>query len=225
MIDSERAPYQTHTDADGRFDLPVHPGYLIENPWLRHDAGKRVTLGFSVTVSMKKKDTQTRLVDVSGLSKFGNKIVTILFTPGELERAEQARALLNTQYITLGEAFGMAPGSVSTGKMVSALRALGFDRVFDTDFAADLTIMEETTELIGRLQKGENLPILTSCCPGWVKFFEHQFPDLMHIPSSAKSPQQMFGAIAKSYYAEKLGISPDKMVVVSIMPCLAKKHD
>lgn len=127
--------------------------------------------------------------------------------------------------VAIGELFGLEHGSVSTGKMVAALRHLGFDRVFDTDFAADLTIMEETTELIERLEKNENLPILTSCCPGWVKFFEHQFPDLIHIPSSAKSPQQMFGAVAKSYFAEKIGVSPQKMVVVSVMPCLAKKHE
>jgi NADH-quinone oxidoreductase subunit G len=127
--------------------------------------------------------------------------------------------------VAIGELFGYDHGTINTGKLVSALRHLGFDKVFDTDFAADLTIMEETTELIDRLKTGENLPILTSCCPGWVKFFEHQFPDLIHIPSSAKSPQQMFGAIAKTYYAEKLGITPEKMVVVSIMPCLAKKHE
>ncbi len=127
--------------------------------------------------------------------------------------------------VAIGELFGYQHGTVSTGKLVAALRHLGFDKVFDTDFAADLTIMEETTELIDRLKSGKNLPILTSCCPGWVKFFEHQFPDLIHIPSSAKSPQQMFGAIAKSYYAEKIGISPDKMVVVSVMPCLAKKYE
>ena len=127
--------------------------------------------------------------------------------------------------VALGEIFGLPPGSISTGKMVAALRHIGFDRVFDTDFAADLTIMEETTELIDRLTKKENLPILTSCCPGWVKFFEHQFPELIHIPSSAKSPQQMFGAIAKTYYAEKNGIAPENMAVVSVMPCLAKKYE
>ena len=127
--------------------------------------------------------------------------------------------------VALGEAFGLEPGSISTGKMVAALRKLGFDSVFDTDFAADLTIMEETTELIERVTQNENLPILTSCCPGWVKFFEHQFPDLIHIPSSAKSPQQMFGAIAKSYYANKIGVAPEDMLVVSIMPCLAKKYE
>ena len=127
--------------------------------------------------------------------------------------------------VAIGEEFGMAPGSVSTGKMVAALRKLGFDKVFDTDFAADLTIMEETTELIERVKSGENLPILTSCCPGWVKFFEHQFPDLIYMPSTAKSPQQMFGAIAKSYYAEKIGVRPEDLIVVSVMPCLAKKYE
>ncbi len=127
--------------------------------------------------------------------------------------------------VAIGEEFGLAPGSIATGKLVTALRMMGFNRVFDTDFAADLTIMEEATELIERVSKGENLPILTSCCPGWVKFFEHQFPDLMHVPSTAKSPQQMFGAIAKSYYAEKIGVKPEDMVVVSVMPCLAKKYE
>lgn len=127
--------------------------------------------------------------------------------------------------VAIGEEFGMAPGSISTGKMVAALRKLGFDKVFDTDFAADLTIMEETTELIERVKSGENLPILTSCCPGWVKFLEHQFPDLIYMPSTAKSPQQMFGAIAKSYYAEKIGVRPEDLIVVSVMPCLAKKYE
>jgi len=131
----------------------------------------------------------------------------------------------------LGEEFGMAPGTLVTGKMVSALRALGFDYVFDTDFAADLTIMEEGTELLGRLNrhlKGDTtakLPILTSCCPGWVNFFEYYYPDLKDIPSTAKSPQQMFGAIAKTYFAGKIKINRKDLVVVSIMPCLAKKYE
>jgi len=127
--------------------------------------------------------------------------------------------------VAIGEMFGLEPGKISTGQMVAALRHMGFNKVFDTDFAADLTIMEETTELIGRVTSGENLPILTSCCPGWVKFFEHQFPDLIHIPSTAKSPQQMFGAIAKTYYAQKIGVAPQDLVVVSVMPCLAKKYE
>lgn len=127
--------------------------------------------------------------------------------------------------VALGEEFGMEPGHSVTGKMVALLRKLGFDRVFDTDFAADLTIMEEASEFIHRLQHNGRLPILTSCCPGWVKFFEHQFPDLLDIPSSCKSPHEMFGAITKSYFAKKYGIDPKKLVVVSVMPCLAKKYE
>jgi NADP-reducing hydrogenase subunit HndD len=131
----------------------------------------------------------------------------------------------------LGEEFGMEPGTLVTGKMVAALRVLGFKYVFDTDFAADLTIMEEGSEFLDRLSrhlKGDEsakLPILTSCCPGWVNFFESYFPDLKDIPSTAKSPQQMFGAIAKTYFAEKIGIGRKDLVVVSIMPCLAKKYE
>jgi len=131
----------------------------------------------------------------------------------------------------LGEEFGLEPGTLVTGKMVAALRALGFDYVFDTDFAADLTIMEEGTELLNRLKrhlsgdKTARLPILTSCCPGWVNFFEYYYPELKDVPSTAKSPQQMFGAIAKSYFASKKGIDRKDMVVVSIMPCLAKKYE
>lgn len=131
----------------------------------------------------------------------------------------------------LGEEFGMEAGTLVTGKMVTALRNLGFNYVFDTDFAADLTIMEEGTELLGRLKahlagdKDVKLPILTSCCPGWVNFFETQFPDMKDIPSTARSPQQMFGPIAKTYFAEKMGVKREDMVVVSIMPCLAKKYE
>ena len=131
----------------------------------------------------------------------------------------------------LGEEFGMKPGTLVTGKLVSALRELGFDYVFDTDFAADLTIMEEGTEFLTRLKKflngdkNANIPILTSCCPGWVNFFEHNYPDLKDVPSTAKSPQQMFGAIAKTYFADKININRKDMVVVSIMPCLAKKYE
>ena len=133
--------------------------------------------------------------------------------------------------VALGEEFGMEPGSIVTGKMAAALRRLGFDYVFDTDWSADLTIMEEGTELLGRIgkvlsgDKTAKLPIFTSCCPGWVSFYEKNFPDMLEYPSTAKSPQQMFGAVAKSYWAEKLGIKREDMVVVSIMPCLAKKYE
>ena len=131
----------------------------------------------------------------------------------------------------LGEEFGMEAGTLVTGKLVTALRRLGFDHIFDTDFAADLTIMEEGTELLTRLgkhlagDKEVKLPILTSCCPAWVKFFEHQFPEMKDIPSTARSPQQMFGSIAKTYFADKLGIKREDLVVVSIMPCVAKKYE
>lgn len=127
--------------------------------------------------------------------------------------------------VAIGEMFDMEPGEVTTGKLVSALRALEFDAVFDTDFGADLTIMEEATELIDRIQNNGRLPMLTSCCPAWVKFFEHQFPDLLDIPSTCKSPQIMLGAMAKTYYAEKINVSPEDMTVVSVMPCLAKKAE
>ena len=131
----------------------------------------------------------------------------------------------------LGEEFGLPAGTSVTGKMVSALRKLGFDKVFDTDFAADLTIMEEASELLDRLTRHFNgdetvkLPILTSCCPAWVKFFEHNFPDMLDIPSSAKSPMQMFSAVAKNIFTKELGIDRKDLVVVSIMPCLAKKYE
>lgn len=131
----------------------------------------------------------------------------------------------------LGEEFGLEPGTRVTGKMVAALRQLGFDYIFDTDFAADLTIMEEGTELLTRLgkhlagDKSVKLPILTSCCPGWVGFFEHNYPDMLDVPSTAKSPQQMFGAIAKTYFADKMGKKREELVVVSVMPCLAKKFE
>ena len=127
--------------------------------------------------------------------------------------------------VAVGQEFGFEPGAPVTGKLVAGLRALGFDKVFDTNFAADLTIMEEGNELVERIKTGKNLPILTSCCPGWINFIEHNFPDLLNIPSSCKSPQQMFGAIAKSFYAEKIGVKPEDLIVVSVMPCQAKKYE
>ena len=127
--------------------------------------------------------------------------------------------------VAVGQEFGFEPGVPVTGKLVAGLRAIGFDKVFDTNFSADLTIMEEANEIVARVKEGKNLPILTSCCPGWINFIEHNFPDLLHIPSSCKSPQQMFGAIAKSYYAAKIGVDPKDLIVVSIMPCQAKKYE
>ncbi len=127
--------------------------------------------------------------------------------------------------VAIGQEFGFEAGTPVTGKLVAGLRALGFDKVFDTNFSADLTIMEEGNEIVERVKSGKNLPILTSCCPGWINFIEHNYPDLLHIPSSCKSPQQMFGAIAKSYYAEKIGVKPADLIVVSVMPCQAKKYE
>ena len=133
--------------------------------------------------------------------------------------------------VALGEEFGLAAGTDVEGKMVTALRKLGFDQVFDTNFAADLTIMEEATELIDRVNKvlagdkDTKLPILTSCCPAWVKFFEHNYPDMLDVPSSAKSPQQIFGAVAKGIWAKEEGIDRNDLIVVSVMPCLAKKYE
>ncbi len=131
----------------------------------------------------------------------------------------------------LGEEFGMPPGTVVTGKMITALRQLGFDFVFDTNFGADFTIIEESAELIDRLKRhlaGDpdvKLPMTTSCCPAWVNFFENDYPDLRQYPSTCKSPAQMFGTLAKSYWADKIGIPSENISVISIMPCVAKKYE
>ncbi len=127
--------------------------------------------------------------------------------------------------VALGEEFGMPVGSIVTGKMVTALKNMGFDYVFDTDFAADLTTMEEAKEFVERFTTKENLPILTSCCPSWVKFIEHNFGDMLNIPSTCKSPHEMFGTVAKTYFAEMKNLDPKDIVVVSVMPCVAKKYE
>jgi len=155
------------------------------------------------------------------------QVITAISDPKKTVVVQTAPAVR----VALGEEFGMEPGSIVTGQMASALRRIGFDYIFDTDFAADLTIMEEGTELLTRIDKfmkgdkNVKLPILTSCCPGWVNFFETNYPDMLDVPSTAKSPQQMFGAVAKNYLANKLGIKREDMVVVSIMPCVAKKFE
>jgi len=127
--------------------------------------------------------------------------------------------------VALGEEFGMPVGTNVEGKMIAALKRLGFHKVFDTNFSADLTILEEGTELLSRINNGGKLPLITSCSPGWIKFCEHNHHDFIENLSSCKSPQQMFGAVAKSYYAEKAGIDPKNIFVVSIMPCTAKKYE
>lgn len=125
----------------------------------------------------------------------------------------------------LGEEFGMPIGTNVTGKMITALKRLGFDKVFDTNTGADITIMEESTELIDRITKNENLPLITSCSPGWVKYIEMNYPEQLSHVSSCKSPHMMFGALLKTYYAKKMDIDPSKICVVSIMPCVAKKFE
>ncbi len=134
--------------------------------------------------------------------------------------------------VALGEDLGYDPGERVTGKMVTALRQIGFDSILDTDFSADLTIMEEGTELLTRLKKvlvdGDkktSLPMFTSCSPGWIKFIEHKYPEFLHNLSTCKSPQQMFGALAKTYFAQKKKLDPSKIISVSIMPCTAKKYE
>ena len=149
------------------------------------------------------------------------EVLSALSTPGLNLIVQTAPAIRSS----LGEALGMEPGSLITGKMVAALRRLGFAKVFDTQFTADLTIMEEGTELLHRIQGGGKLPMITSCSPGWVNFIETFYPELLPHLSTCKSPQQMFGAVAKTYYAESTGMKPEAMRVISIMPCTAKKGE
>ena len=129
--------------------------------------------------------------------------------------------------VALGDEFGLESGAIVTGKMVTALKMLGFEKVFDTNFSADLTIMEEGSEFLRRLRKGDmaQYPMFTSCCPGWVRFLKGQYPQFTGQLSTAKSPQQMFGSVAKSWLAQKLGVDPAKIFCVSIMPCVAKKAE
>ncbi len=150
-----------------------------------------------------------------------NEVWKALHNPEKVVLVQTAPAIR----IGIGEAMGMPDGSLVTEKMVAGLRRLGFSKVFDTNFAADLTIIEEGHELINRIKNKDVLPMITSCSPGWIKFIEHFFPASLKHLSSCKSPQQMFGAIAKTYYAEKTGIDPRNIVVVSVMPCTAKKFE
>ena len=150
-----------------------------------------------------------------------NRVWSVLNDPTKHVVVQTAPAVRTA----LGEVLDMEPGSIVTGKMVAALRHMGFDKVFDTDFSADLTIMEEGYEFIHRLQNGGKMPMITSCSPGWVNFAEICYPELLDHLSTAKSPQQMFGAVVKTYYAEKAGIAPKDIVCVSVMPCTAKKSE
>jgi NADH-quinone oxidoreductase subunit G/NADP-reducing hydrogenase subunit HndD len=144
-----------------------------------------------------------------------------IFDPSKFVVVQDAPAVR----AALGEEFGYPPGTLVTGKMLAAVRRLGFDRVFDTNFAADLTIIEEGHELLKRIKEGGVLPMITSCSPGWVKFIEHFYPELLPHLSTCKSPHQMLGALVKTYYAQKVGVDPKDMVVVSVMPCTAKKFE
>lgn len=150
-----------------------------------------------------------------------DRVWEAIYDPGKHVIAQTAPAVR----AALGEAFEMPVGTLVTGKMVTALKMLGFDKVFDTDTGADLTIMEEGTELIDRIRSGGKLPLITSCSPGWIKFCEHNYPDMLDNLSTCKSPHQMFGAILKTYYARENNIDPADIVVVSVMPCTAKKYE
>ena len=150
-----------------------------------------------------------------------DRVWEAIYDPGKHVIAQTAPAVR----AALGEAFEMPVGTLVTGKMVTALKMLGFDKVFDTDTGADLTIMEEGTEPIDRIRSGGKLPLITSCSPGWIKFCEHNYPDMLDNLSTCKSPHQMFGAILKTYYAKKNNIDPADIVVVSVMPCTAKKYE
>jgi len=150
-----------------------------------------------------------------------SEVWSALQDPGKIVLVQTAPAVR----VGIGEAMGMPYGSLVTGQMVAGLRRLGFSKVFDTNFAADLTIIEEGNELLHRIKTGGELPMITSCSPGWIKFVEDFNPDLLRHLSTCKSPQQMFGAVAKTYYAEKTGVDPRNIVVVSIMPCTAKKYE
>jgi len=149
------------------------------------------------------------------------RVMEALADPNVLVVCQHAPAVS----VTLGEEFGIKPGTDVMGAMTAALRELGFDRVYDTSFSADLTIMEEASELVQRIQTGGKLPMMTSCSPGWIKFVEQFYPDMLENLSTCKSPQQMLGALIKSYVAEREGVDPNKIFSVSIMPCTAKKFE
>ncbi|HPH98439.1 MAG TPA: NADH-dependent [FeFe] hydrogenase, group A6 [Anaerolineaceae bacterium] len=150
-----------------------------------------------------------------------HEVWTALFDPKKTVIVQVAPAVR----VAIGEEFGLPAGQDVTGRLVAGLRHLGFNAVFDTTFGADLTIIEEGKEIIERIESNQHLPILTSCCPGWINFLNYHFPNLNYMASTCKSPQQMTGAIIKTYYAEKMGIDPKDIVVVSVMPCLAKKYE
>ena len=188
-----------NTNIGGAFDLPV-----AETPCIY--CGQCIVA--CPTGALRERDDTARVWDA-----IADPDMHVVFQTAPAVRA------------AIGEEFGLPAGVAQTGKMVSAIRLLGADRVFDTDTGADLTIMEEGTEFIHRLTSGENLPLITSCSPGWVKYCETYYPEFIGNLSSAKSPMEMFGAVLKTYYAEKCGIDPDKIFVVAVMPCTSKKFE
>lgn len=194
---------------------PVNRGFntAIESPWGMPLAGMAcINCGQCIaacpTGALHEKDSTKEVWDLLADPK-----KHVVVQPAPAVRA------------ALGEEFGMPMGTLVTGKMAAALRRLGFDRVFDTDWAADLTILEEANELVDRLRNGGVLPMITSCSPGWIKFCEHYYSDFIPNLSTCKSPHEMEGAMIKSYYAERAGIDPKNIAVVSVMPCTAKKFE
>ena len=194
---------------------PVNRGFktAIESPWdMKLAEMACINCGQCITVcpvgALSEKDNTKEVWDA-----LGDPTKHVVVQPAPAVRA------------ALGEEFGLPMGTSVTGKMAAAMRRLGFDKVFDTDFAADLTIMEEGTELIDRLNNGGVLPMITSCSPGWIKFCEHYYPEFIPNLSSCKSPHEMAGAMVKTYYAEKANVDPRNIVVVSVMPCTAKKFE
>ncbi len=165
------------------------------------------------TNALHTRDDTKAIIGVNGVLSDPNKVVVVQVAPA-------VRA-------AWGESFGLSPEVATEKRMAAALRRIGFDYVFDTNFSADLTIMEEGTEFLERMQHPDahKWPMFTSCCPGWVRFLKSQYPDMVDQLSTAKSPQQMFGAVTKSYFAKKIGVAPENIVCVSIMPCTAKKAE
>ena len=186
------------------------------NIWDVAGTGSRVSVNVSHNRTIREADCA-----------FCGQCVTHCPTAALRERDDTEPVLAPAVRVAWAEQFGLTPGPETTGRMVTALKRLGFDYVFDTNFGADLTIMEEGSEFVERFTHREDYawPMFTSCCPGWVRFLKGQFPAWTENLSTAKSPQQMFGAVAKSYFAEKIGVDPHKMKVISIMPCLAKKEE